>query len=680
MITKIVGFITTLVCVLGFVLLAVASNFPPKKLPLPKRLPSGFAGSDQCMLCHADLYRSYQNVAMARSLYKPTRENVIESYSTNNKFFHAKSGYYYEMSERGGKFYQKRYLRNADGKQVRVQEEEITYIIGSGNHARSYLRHHADGRITELPISWYSQEKRWYMSPGYDFHRHADFSREIIHDCVFCHNSYPRLIPETASNEKFFPYELPLGIDCERCHGPAAEHIALVQANASRDAIHKAIFHPGRAPKQLQRDLCYQCHFVAATQFAKDRIFKPDRDVFSYRPGERLSNSIINLDYADKDRPLDEFKILHQGYRLEQSACFQMSRGEMTCTSCHNPHKVIEPENKVSYFRSKCLQCHKQDACKEIHTTRQRENDDCAACHMWKRRPEDAVHTIFTDHKIQRVKPKGNFLAPLSEVSPLLSSNKDLILHGPQELTAYEEKFFLGTAYLKLPPEQITMSDEQRAKGMRLLEQFVKEVETFNGQAKYLSRAFYILGDIYRRQGLRDRALDAFQRSAEYDPTFGLVYNNWGALFAELGQTQQAVETLQKGLDSNPWDAMIYRNLGSLFAWQNSMDQAIELFKRCLAIDPDNVGAYHYLGNALAAKASYEEAIGVYEKALDLQPQNPALYWDCAVSLLKLGRNKESLEYIQNGLRYAPGHPRGKELLRTVQFSTERDKFKTRRK
>jgi tetratricopeptide (TPR) repeat protein len=672
MLSRTVGLIATLACALGLLTLLIASNFPPEKLPLHKQPPSGFVGSEGCM-CHADLYRSYQKVAMARSFYKPTRENVIESYSAKNTFFHAKSGYYYEMSERGAKFYQKRYQRNAEGRPVRVHEEEITYILGSGNHARSYLRHHSDGRITELPISWYSQEKRWGMSPGYDFQRHPDFSREIIHDCVFCHNSYPRLIPETASNEKFFPFELSLGIGCERCHGPGAEHIALVQASASREAIRKAIFHPGRATKQLQRDLCYQCHFVSGTQFAKDRIFKPDRNVFSYRPGKPLWSAIINLDYADKDRPTDEFKILHQGYRLEQSACFQMSRGEMTCTSCHNPHKVVEPENRASYFRSKCLQCHKQDSCKEIHVTRQQKKDDCTACHMWKRRPEDAVHTIFTDHKIQRIKPNRKLLTPLAEASPLLKTNKDLILHGPQGLTASEEKFFLGTGYLRLPPEQIAMSEEQRAKGMQLLEQFVNEVATSNGHAEYLSRAYYVLADVYRRQDVRGRALDSFQRSAQFDPLFGLVYNNWGALLAEVGQPQQAFEILQKGLDLNPWDAMLYRNLGSLYAWQGSIDQAIEFFRQCLAIDSDNVGAYQYLGNALAEKGNYQEAIAVYDKALDLQPRNPELYWDCAVSLLKLGRNKQGLQYIQNGLHFAPGHPRGKELLGTAQSLIKRN-------
>src|SRR5437667_11489316 len=95
-------------------------------------------------------------------------------------------------------------------------------------------------------------------------------------------------------------------------------------------------------------------NLVIRVQFARDRIVRPGRDIFSYRPGERLSSVMISLDYAPKDRPNHEFKIVSQGYRMEQSVCFRKSQGEMTCTTCHDPHRAVQVPNKARWFRSRC--------------------------------------------------------------------------------------------------------------------------------------------------------------------------------------------------------------------------------------------------------------------------------------------------------------------------------------
>ena len=133
---------------------------------------------------------------MGRSLYVAAGGPVIEDYTRNNTFRHEKSGFYYTLQQRQGRYFQQRYLRGADGKPVHLREEEVTYIVGSGNHARSYLHHNPNGVITQLPVTWYSQEKRWGMSPGYDTADHADFTRSVPQACIFCHTAYPRLVAE----------------------------------------------------------------------------------------------------------------------------------------------------------------------------------------------------------------------------------------------------------------------------------------------------------------------------------------------------------------------------------------------------------------------------------------------------------------------------------------------------
>src|SRR5258708_27675417 len=129
---------------------------------------SEYAPASACQGCHPRVAKTYHSVAMARSFYQPNQVNVIEDYSGRNQFFHAPSNRYYRMFRRDGKFFQRRYQLGAQGNEENAFEQEATHIIGSGEHARSYLHLSATGALNQLPVTWYSQEQRWGMSPGYD--------------------------------------------------------------------------------------------------------------------------------------------------------------------------------------------------------------------------------------------------------------------------------------------------------------------------------------------------------------------------------------------------------------------------------------------------------------------------------------------------------------------------------
>jgi tetratricopeptide (TPR) repeat protein len=289
---------------------------------------------------------------------------------------------------------------------------------------------------------------------------------------------------------------------------------------------------------------------------------------------------------------------------------------------------------------------------------------------MWKRRAEDAVHTILTDHKIQRIKPKRNFLASVAEKSPMTKVDKDLIFYGPQGLDAVEQLYFLGMAYLQLPPDQLAMSDVQRAKGVEMLQGFLTAAEQSEKQSSYtkhLSKAYLTLASFYRADGRRDLAFNASQRSLQYDSSFVLANDYNCGLLTELGKPEDALRCFERSLTINPWDARVYLNIGSLYAAYRSMDDAIRFFKLSLNVSPQNADAYHYLGDALAEKGDLKAAVASYETGLNLEPRKAEAYWDCALALQKAGENGLAVEYIRKGLQYAPMNPRGLELLSNAQ-------------
>ena len=65
---------------------------------------------------------------------------------------------HFRMLIRDGKFYQRRYSLDACGSEVRALEQQITHVIGSGRHARSYLHLSGSGELTQLPVTWYTKK------------------------------------------------------------------------------------------------------------------------------------------------------------------------------------------------------------------------------------------------------------------------------------------------------------------------------------------------------------------------------------------------------------------------------------------------------------------------------------------------------------------------------------------
>src|SRR5262245_45881490 len=175
---------------------------------------------------------------MARSLSKARvdRDRLI-----NNPIYHAASDRYYTMVERGGTLLQRRHQLGFGGKQTNVAELTADFVIGSGNHARTFVHRAPDDRLLQLPVSWYADRGgHWAMSPGYDRRAHLDFRRVIDEGCLSCHNAYPRDQVQDDGTGPKFRGALPEGIDCQRCHGPGQGHLdALATGNV--DMARRAI-------------------------------------------------------------------------------------------------------------------------------------------------------------------------------------------------------------------------------------------------------------------------------------------------------------------------------------------------------------------------------------------------------------------------------------------------------
>ena len=191
-------------------------------------------------------------------------------------------------------------------------------------------------------------------------------------------------------------------------------------------AARRAIVNPGTLDRERQLEVCLQCHLEPTSSPLPFQLRRVGRPPMSYVPGTplaiRSSTSITPRPARSDDPHADKFEIAGAAYRLAKSACFQGS--QMTCLTCHDPHDVPRGEAAVKHYTAACQSCHQTvHAAGTPRVAGAGPRATCIDCHMPRRRTEDAVHVVMTDHFIQRVRPARDLTAPLDEATTLAASH-----------------------------------------------------------------------------------------------------------------------------------------------------------------------------------------------------------------------------------------------------------------
>jgi tetratricopeptide (TPR) repeat protein len=640
-------------------LLALGAGCAREKLP--EAAPEAYADVRSCASCHTSIAESYQKtVSMARSLYRPSAENIIEDYTRNNRFYHKVSDRYYEMIRRDGRFYQRRYQLDERGRPTHLLEVEVTHVIGSGKRTRSYLHRWGNGEITQLPITWYTQERRWGMSPGYDRARHPDFTRQVDHGCLFCHNAYPSVAPgaDRYGAEMRFPATLPEGIDCQRCHGPGARHVDLASQGAAEEAVRGSIVNPRRLSPERQMDVCRQCHLEITSFPLPQAVRRFGRAAYSFRPGEALGDYLVHFDHPPGSGREDKFEIVSAAYRLEKSACFQKSAGRMTCTTCHDPHRAgLKPS---------CRECH--PSLPAAHPAAPA--SDCVACHMPRRRTDDVVHVVITDHWIQRRKPARDLLAPLAE--KVEAYHGDLVVYRSPPSEERDRNWYLGMA--------LVIDGADRKRGIALLEAAAGEhapIEVYielgaahlaEGNApqavRYYRKALDLDPALPRIRYNLARALEAsgdtagaaaeYERAVRESPGLGEAWNNLGALVARSGDPQRAAQHLETAVRVQPLNADAHNNLANVYAALGRPEAALGAADQALRVEPAFAPAHNSRGMILGRLDRLEDATAALERAVRLDPRLAEAHFNLGQVRRAQGRREEAIRLFRRALELQP--------------------------
>jgi hypothetical protein len=323
-----------------------------------------FTGSQACAGCHKDIYASHIHTAHFLTTRPAKKEFIKGSFAPGKNSFAYSPEMEVHMEKRDSGFYQVGYFQDVE----RIAKR-FDIVVGSGSKGQTYITRYKN-RLYQLPVSYFTAADKWANSPQFPAHI-AVFNRSITSRCLECHTTFAETIPTPEHQpEEFNTDQFIYGVDCEKCHGPGARHVAF-QTQNPKETKAKYILNPGRFSRQQILDLCGLCH--------GGRLQKTKAS-FSFVAGDSLS-SFFKIDSA---RP-DPEKIDVHGNQLgllRSSKCFIMS-GTLTCITCHNSHE--NERGKIALFSSRCMTCHSSahgPVCKLTKTMGSAISQNCIDCHM----------------------------------------------------------------------------------------------------------------------------------------------------------------------------------------------------------------------------------------------------------------------------------------------------------
>ena len=581
---------------------------------------ANYVGMNTCKLCHQSIYNSFIKTGMGKSFDLASKSKSSADFS--------KPGIYDKIADLHYKAYWNKdslYIhefRIQKNETLYSRKEQVNFIIGSGQHTNSHLQIN-NGYLNQMPMTYYTQKKKWDLPPGFENGINTRFTRKIGLECISCHNAYPNLI--IGSENKY--QSMPSGIDCERCHGPGSIHVKQRQNGSKIDTskyIDYSIVNPAKLSIDEQFDVCQRCHLQG------NAILKENKSFFDFKPGQKLSNyiSVFLPKYTNSNT---EFIMASHADRLKQSACFIKSyekiqnknilkpyKEAMTCITCHNPHVSVR-ETNANVFNDACLSCHNTKTENE-NTKLKLQNahklfkkntwSNCVSCHMPVSGSSDIPHVTVHDHYIRKpiTVEEKNKIKTFIGLFAINEKKPDSLTIAKAYINQYD-KFDTKNNYLDSALNYLSNPKEFEKNRYALIQlYFIRNdfnaiITCLNklGEARCLNELFikktydntdawscYRIAESYYYKNQITKALMWFKRAIELAPYHLDFRNKYGTTLASTNQLSEAETQFNFILKENRKYVSAYSNLGYIKLLQGKESDALLLYKKGESIDPDN--------------------------------------------------------------------------------------------
>jgi hypothetical protein len=309
---------------------------------------ASFVGVARCADCHESIARNYGRTGHASTFHRTADSHVA----------HALNGRTFHDAERGFDFKYK--FDETSGLSVGVPERfgeqfELPFALGSKQHAQTFIgiTPTIDGStvVLEHRVTVYSDGDRLALTPGHTGAQALEpvelFGKiqepSTSQRCIGCHTTQFSLEEGQLRN-------VLANVQCESCHGAGSLHVKAQEQGDVHAAIASLKAHTAESAT-AQINACGKCHRVAS-------------------------------DFPVKDLVPENSKLARfQPVGLVLSECFKKSGGNLSCTTCHDPHLPLVDQTGKS--EAACIRCHSSSSTNRPHVICPvSPKQDCVDCHM----------------------------------------------------------------------------------------------------------------------------------------------------------------------------------------------------------------------------------------------------------------------------------------------------------
>lgn len=394
----------------------------PEDLPGLERPDEGFVSSDACQSCHPAAYASWHGsyhrtmtqVATPEAVVAPFDGVRLELFGHEVRLERVGDEFWADMVDPDFEWDARRQgLGLGQMKGIPRARKRIVLVTGK-HHMQVFWVQRSGGALFQFPFAYLQESRSWVpvedtlLQPPKPYRDIPTWNSS----CDLCHSVAP--LPAMDFETRGFDTEVAeLGIACEACHGPGAEHVELHRNPISRyryrlggveDPI---VVNPAKLAGAVSSQVCGQCHGInlpkdrgrwlqTGTVYRAGESLEARRDVIL--PGSDPGSQRIQQELRKDPEFLRRLywsdgmvRVSGRDYTgMVESKCFE--GGELACTSCHSMHDS-DPDDQLAAGMEgdgACLQCHQEyEERLESHTNHPEESSGsrCYNCHM--------PHTVY---------------------------------------------------------------------------------------------------------------------------------------------------------------------------------------------------------------------------------------------------------------------------------------------
>ncbi|WP_345953251.1 cytochrome c3 family protein [Mucilaginibacter sp. PAMB04168] len=365
---------------------------------------AAYASEASCVKCHNAISRNYAHTSHYTTSAPLTEHALPKNIVAKVNTFLFNDTLKVNVTQQPDGMYQAAYNGNR-----KLRAERFDVAFGSGTRAQTYA-YWQGNRLLQLPLSYFKEIHNWANSPGFPSQA-ANFNRVIISRCLECHASFAEnQFVQTGSlsvTQEYDKNSMIYGINCQRCHGPAAQHVEYQEQHP--DNKHAKYMVRYQSLTRAQKvDMCAVCHSGSDKELQKT--------TFAFKLGDRLN------DYYVPFGQTNDIPDVHgnQANLLSSSKCYTNS-AVMTCTTCHSSH--TKETNKLTAYTQKCITCHKEENhtfCKMAPKLGAAINNKCIDCHM------PAMPSKLITYQVTAAKQRSSYYLHTHQIAVYPDKTKEI--------------------------------------------------------------------------------------------------------------------------------------------------------------------------------------------------------------------------------------------------------------